>query len=122
MRMNMNKAEIIKKQLDKAGKTVYFKDNNWISTPFCACISHLWRKKTSAFEPVYTELGQSVKEYYLYTGPFDHDITGLSDDALVIFGEEKYEIKCADAVAFGEKVVYYTAILKRLRGDFDAEN
>lgn len=118
----MSKADLIKRQLDKAGRTVYFKDRDWISTPFQACVSHLWRKKTSNFEPAYTELGQSVKGYYLYTGPYDHDIASLSDDALVIFGEEEYEIKCADAVTFGEDVVYYTAILKRLRGDCDVEN
>lgn len=118
----MNKADIIKRQLDKAGRTVYFKDGEWISTPINACVSHLWRKKTSGFEPEYTELGQSVREYYLYTGPYDHDITALSDDASVIFGGNTYEIKCADAVTFGDDVIYYTAILKRCRGDENAEN
>lgn len=118
----MTKAEIIKKQLDKAGRTVYFKDGEWISTPVNACVSHLWRKKTSNFEPEYTELGQSTRDYYLYTGPYNHDITSLSDDATVAFDGDEYEIKCADAVTFGNNIIYYTAILKRLRGDYDAEN
>ncbi len=113
----MTKANIIKRQLEKAGRTVYFSDGSWTSTPISACVSHLWRKKTSDFEPEYTELGQSFREYYLYTGPYNHDITSLSADALVLIDNNKYEIKCADAVTFGNEVIYYTAILKRLRGD-----
>ncbi|MDE6470244.1 MAG: hypothetical protein K2L19_04405 [Eubacterium sp.] len=118
----MNRADMIKRQLDKAGRTVYFKDNNWMSTPFCACISPLWRKKTANFEPKYTELGQSFREYYLYTGPYDHDVTELSDEAMVIFGKDKFEIKCADAVVFSDEIIYYTAILKKLKGENGFEN
>ncbi|MGN1202223.1 MAG: hypothetical protein ACI4RF_02935 [Eubacterium sp.] len=116
----MTKAYIIKKQLDRAGRNVCLKDGEWVSTPFNACISHLWRKKSSAFEPGYTELGKSFYEYYLYIGPYNHDITVLSENGIVEMDGSQFEFKCADAVTFGGQVVYYTGILKRLRGaDFD---
>ena len=118
----MNRAEMIKRQLNKAGKTVYFKDKNWLSAPFCACLSPLWRKKTANFEPKYTELGLSFREYFLYTGPYDHKVTALSDEAMVISGEDKFEIKCSDAVIFNNEIIYYTAILKKLKGDDGLEN
>lgn len=116
----MNKAHIIRSQLDKAGRTVCLKDGEWKSVPYNACISHLWRKKTSSFEANYGELGKSFYAYYLYIGPYSHDITALSDEAVLELGGEEYEFKCADAVFFNSEVIYYTGILKRLRGaDFN---
>ena len=112
----MNRANIIKRQLEKAGKTICLKDGEWISTPFNACISHLWRKKTSSFEPEYSELGKSSLQYYLYIGPYNHDITALSEEAVAEVNGENYEFKCADAVTFAGEVIYYTGILKRLEG------
>lgn len=110
------KKDVIRKQLEKSGRTVYIKDGEWTSVPFKACVSHLWRKKTSSFEPDYTELGKSYYEYYLYIGPYSHDITVLSENAVLELGSERFEFRCADAVSFGEEIVYYTGILKRLRG------
>ena len=114
------KKDIIKSQLDKAGRTVYLKDGEWRSVPFKACVSHLWRKKTSAFEPEYAQLGRSFSEYYLYIGPYGHDITSLSGDAVLELDGENYAFKHADAVFFGGEVIYYTGILKRIKGaDWD---
>lgn len=118
----MSKANIIKKQLDKAGKTVCLLDGDWTSMPFKACIAHLWRKKTSSFEPSYTEIGKSFFEYYLYTGPYDHNITVLTDDAVLETDGKKFEFKCAEAVSFAGETIYYTGILRRLTGvDFNED-
>lgn len=111
----MNKAETIKKQLELLGREVRLIDGEWTSMPFKAYISHLWRKKTSNFEAKYTPLGKSFDEYYLYVGPYNHNITLLSEEAVVSAGNDKYELKCADAVLFGDDIIYYTCILKRLR-------
>lgn len=118
----MDKANVIKKQLDKAGRCVYLKDGEWISTPVRAVISHLWRKKSTAFEPKYTELGVSGDEYYLYIGPYNHDITSLTNNAVLLVDNERYGFKRADAVFFGKEVIYYTGILKRFTGDDTGEN
>jgi hypothetical protein len=109
--------DLIRNQLNTIGRTVYLKDGDWVSMPFKACITHLWRKKSSSFESEHSELGKTHFEYYLYTGPYDHDITVITDDGVLELDGKKYEFKCADAVSFGDQVVYYTGILKRLRGD-----
>lgn len=108
----MNNATMIKRQLDKIGRQAYLCDGEWISSPFNVCVTHLWRKKSAGFEPEYTCLGESYSKYYLYIGPFNHDITVLSDEAALLIGTEKYEFKCRDAVRFGEDVIYFTGILR----------
>lgn len=116
------KKEIIKDQINRAGKTVCLKDGSWTSVPFFACLSCLWRKKTSDFEPDMEQLGTADPEYYLYIGPYDHDITALTEDALVISNNEEYEFKNADAVMFGNEIIYYAGILKKIKGtDYDED-
>lgn len=113
----MDKSLIIKNQLDKIGSQVYLIDGDWTSMPFNACVSHLWRKKSTAFEPDYTPLGTVSNRYYLYIGPYNHNVCQLSDDAVLILDDEKYEFKCKDPVTFAGKVLYYTGVLRKLEGD-----
>ena len=110
------KKSIIKNQIDMTGTTVYIKDGDWTSVPFKACVSHLWRKKSTAFEPDYEMLGKSLIEYYLYIGPYDHDITMLSDDAIFML------LRYADAVKFNGETIYFTGILKKIKGNEFNEN
>lgn len=112
----MTQANLIKKQLDKIGNTVYLKEDEWISTPYKAVITHLWRKKSSNFEPQLTELGVVSNEYYLYIGPANHNIKVLSNDAVLIFDDCQYEFKCKDSVRLGDQTVYYTGILRKITG------
>lgn len=116
------KKSIIKNQIDMTGTTVYIKDGDWTSVPFKACVSHLWRKKSTAFEPDYEALGKSLIEYYLYIGPYDHDITMLSDDAIFMLGDTAYELRYADAVKFNGETIYFTGILKKIKGNEFNEN
>lgn len=111
----MNLAQIVKKQLEKAGSTVCLKDGEWTSTPFKACVNCLWRKKSSAFEDNYTQIGANGAQYYLYIGPASHDITALSDGALLEFDGVCYEFKRRDAVKFCDEVIYYTGIMRRIK-------
>lgn len=113
----MNQEFIIKKQIEVAGKEVFLSDGRWISSPYRACVTHLWRRKSSDFEPRFTEIGNTYSRYYLYIGPSDHDITQLSDNAVLVLDNEKYEFKCKDAVFFGNKVIYYTGILRFIKED-----
>lgn len=115
----MRLADTIKRQLERTGRSICFEDGDWTSMPFKACISHLWRKRTSNFEPVYTELGKSFPEYYLYIGPYNHDITSLSESAYVLVNHCRYEIRCADAVFFNDEIIYYTGVLKKSGGTDD---
>ncbi len=118
----MNKAHLIKRQLEKAGSNLVLKDGEWQSVPFCACITHLWRRKTYAFEAKFTEIGRAFHEYYLYIGPYDHNIKVLSDDAVVIIDGEEYEFKYTDEVRYAGEVIYYTGVLRKLKGVDDYED
>lgn len=113
----MKKELLIKKQLDKIGRQVYLRDGEWTSMPFNACISHLWRKKSTRFEDEYTQLGVVSKDYYLYIGPYNHNICELSDESLLLIEGEEFEFKCKDPVCFGDRVIYYTGILRKLKGE-----
>lgn len=118
----MNKAHLIKKELERSGSYLILKDGDWQSVPFRACLTHLWRRKTYAFEAKFTEIGKSFHEYYLYVGPYDHNIKSLSDNALVVIDGEDYEFKYTDEVRYAGEVIYYTGVLRKIKGDENYEN
>lgn len=113
----MNAQHIIQKEIEKIGSTVILTDGEWSSVPFKAILRPMWRKKSSNFEKRLTELGGSLMEYCQYIGAANHSITDLTEDALLIFEGEKYEFKHHDKVISDNKVLYYTGILRKLKGD-----
>lgn len=110
----MNKEYIIRHHIEKLGRSVMLCDGNWNSVVFKALISPLWRKKSSNFESVHTELGSCFSEYYLYIGSSNHDITDLSDNAVLTLDGDTYEFKHRDKVIVDDKLMYYTGILRKL--------
>lgn len=110
----MNKEYIIRHNIEKLGRSVMLNDGEWSSVPFKALISPLWRKKSSNFESVHTELGSCLSEYYLYIGSSNHNILDLSDDAVLVLDEENYEFKHRDKVVVEDKLLYYTGVLRKL--------
>lgn len=116
----MDKALLIKRELKRIGNTVYLNDGDWTSMPFRASVQHLWRKKSSNFESIYTELGRLNAEYYLYIGPASYNIKGLSDEATLDMNGSRYEFRCRDEVSEGDKVLYYTGILRKV-GEVSAD-
>jgi hypothetical protein len=115
----MNREYIVRHQIERLGCNVELVDGEWTSVPFKALISPLWRKKSSNFEEKYTQLGGNLDEYYLYIGSSNHIITDLSDDALLVWDDEKYEFKHKDVVKVDDEVLYYNGILRKLKGDND---
>lgn len=113
----MNAQYIIRHRIERLGRSVMLKDGEWNSVVFKALISPLWRKKSSNFENAYTELGSSLSEYYLYIGSANHNITDLSDDAVLMLDGEIYEFKHRDKTVVGDKLLYYTGVLRKLRGN-----
>ncbi len=113
----MNAQHIIQKEIEKLGLTVIITDGEWSSVPFKAILRPLWKKKSSNFEKRLTELGGSLMEYYQYIGAANHSITDLSEDALIISDGEKYEFKHRDKIIADDKVLYYTGIIRKLKGD-----
>ncbi len=113
----MNTRHIIEKEIENLGATVIITDGEWSSVPFKAILRPLWRKKSSNFEKKLTELGGSLMEYYQYIGSANHSITDLTEDALLIFDGESYEFKHRDKVIANNQVLFYTGILRKLKGD-----
>jgi hypothetical protein len=66
-----------------------------------------------------SELGRISKDYYMYIGPANHDITVLSDKARLLYQDDKFIFKKRDAVKVNDKVIYYTASLRRVWEDED---
>lgn len=112
----MNKKYVIKNQINKLGSTVILRDNEWQSVPYKAVVFPMWRRKSSNFESLVSELGSNFSEYYLYIGSFEHNICSVSDDAVLKWGGELFEFKNRDAIVISDEVIYYNAVLRKLRG------
>ena len=115
-------AQIIESQLSRIGSDAYVYDGERVFPPVRCMISHLWRRKSTAFEPTYTELGRLSREYYLYIGPASFDILSLSEDAYVIFAGNRFSFRNRDAVTVGGRVVYYTGILRKTGKESEDDN
>lgn len=116
----MKTSEIIKKQLEKIGNAVSLSDGGVTTQEFKAYIYPLWRRKSSAFEPAYTEVGPESREYYLYIGPSKFDITALSAYGEVLFNGFHFSFTRRDSVKCGNEIIYYTGILKKIKeGEYD---
>lgn len=111
----MNKEHIIRKQIERVGNTIHIDDGEWKSVPYKAVIIPLWRKKSSNFEKIFTELGYDINEYYLYIGPSSHNILSLSEDATVIGSSKKFEFRHRDEVMFDDEVLYYIGIIRLVK-------
>lgn len=110
----MDKEYIIRHHIEKLGRSIMLKDGEWSSVLFKALISPLWRKKSSNFESSHTEIGSCFSEYYLYIGSSNHNITDLSDDAVLMLDGDAYEFKHREKVIVDDEILYYTGILRKL--------
>lgn len=113
----MNKARLIKKGLEKTGRQVVLEDGSWSSTPFYAVLRQKWKSYKSDFEFSETEIGRVSADYCIYIGPYDHDITALSDDAVLCVDGFKYIFKKKETEKIGGETVYYSGIVRRIWED-----
>lgn len=118
----MNKQNIISRRIEKLGNSVQLIDGEWKSVLFKAVVSPLWRKKSTSFENSYTEIGSGASQYYHYIDGANHDITVLSDNAILKCGESCFEFKHCDKVAVDDEVLYFNGILRKLEGECFDEN
>lgn len=110
----MSRADTIKKELIKVGKEIFLADGDWVSTPFFAVIKQKWQETKTNFEPRVTPIGEVSADYFVYIGPYDHDIEALSENALVLYDDEKYVFKKRQRVVVGGSTLYYWGILRRV--------
>ncbi len=108
----MDRRYKIKNGLKKAGCQVRLCSGDWFSMPYYAVIQHNHRKTKSNFADSHTEIGFVDRDYYTYIGPFDHDITAVSDAVLHTDNEDYVFIK-KEAVRVNDETIYYFGILKK---------
>ena len=114
-------AEIIKRELKKAGREIYLADGEWCSTPLYAVIEQRWKSNKSNFEYTQTEIGRVSADYFTYIGPYDHNIEALSENACVYCGGRAYAFKKKECVVVGGKACYYWGILRlKPEGGYDS--
>ena len=110
----MSRAKRIKNGLIKAGKQVFLKDGEWVSTPFYAVVAQKWRATRSNFEFERTPAGRVSKDYFTFVGPYDRDILSLSEDARVVFGSEEYVFRKREEVIVGGEKLFYWGVLRKV--------
>lgn len=102
----MSVCETVKKRLVKTGKQVYLAEGEWVSAPFYAMVAQKWRSNKSNFEPNQTPIGEVCPDYFTYVGPYDHDICALSDNAVLIYGNDKFIFKKKERVTVGGELCF----------------
>lgn len=107
----------IRTAMNRHGQTVHFIDKDWTSTPFKAFVQSVRYKNKMYLKDVNTPLGLANQDYFLYIGPYDHQLSQLSAEAVVRQEENKYVVVKSECVKFGNKVCYVWAIMQRLWED-----
>lgn len=115
-------AYVIKNQLCRVGNTARLADGDYLSMPFFCTLQQTWRKNKTNFEKSHTPLGLVSTDYYMYIGPFDSDITALSDSGELVIQGERFEFLKKEAVLMGDDVLYYTGVVKKIVEGSNAEN
>lgn len=111
----MNSSLIIKKQLEKIGNVAVLKDGGWTSMPFKCSLDSLWRKKSSTFNDDVNMTGVKAERYYLFIGPYTHDITALSDNAVLSVNGKNYAFIRKNGIDINDETVYYTGIVREVK-------
>ena len=111
----MNSSLIIKKQLEKIGSDAVLKDGSWTSMPFKCSLDSLWRKKSSTFDDNVNMVGINEARYYLFIGPCTHDITALSDNAILSVNGKNYAFLRKNGVDINNQTIYYTGIVREVK-------
>ncbi len=71
------------------------------------------------FEPRLTEIGEVSADYFVYIGPYDHNIEALSESAFFFYDGKKYVFKKKEKVVVGGSVQYFWGVLKLVWEDND---
>ncbi|MGN0523988.1 MAG: hypothetical protein ACI4IG_06920 [Eubacterium sp.] len=110
----LSKSKICKKYFRLLGNSVTLVTADGGEKQFFAAIQQTWRKNKTRFEALESKLGQVHNDYYLYLGPADVDITTLSRRDILRCNGNEYYFVVTDSVSVGDRVQYYTGVLKRI--------
>lgn len=117
-----DKSAIIERYLRKLGTPFLVERSDGETENVVAVLQRFWRRNRSKFENVQDKIGRNHKEYYQYIGPPSYDITVLSEEDFLICDGIKYFFINKEAVRVGNKIQYYTGVLKQVREEEDELN
>lgn len=101
--------------LNRYGReAVFTADDGWCTAPFHCFIQPLRYKNKMYLYGVNTQIGYNAQGHYLYIGPPEHDVTKLSDDAVLQCDGIKYRIDRAEKVFCGNDVFYIWAVVRTI--------
>ena len=97
----------------KYGESVFVSDGGWRSEVYYACIRPLRYKNKMYMTGNLTEIGHYDEGYYLYIGPPNILLEGLTLRAVLTAASgKKYSIFRTERVCVGSETVYVWAILR----------
>ncbi len=80
-----------------------------------ALIQPLRYKNKMYLDGVNTPIGYNSQGHYLYIGPANHDLTGITDSSTWIASDGiKFKVDRSEKVYFGNQVLYIWAIIKTI--------
>ncbi len=115
----LSKSKIFKKYFEVLGNSVTINREDGSEIKLFAAIEQTWRKNKNRFEAVASKLGQARNDYYIYIGPYDVDVTVLTNKDIVHCNGSEYYFLNADSVSVGNEIQYYTGVLKRIYEEDD---
>lgn len=90
-------------------------EDGWNSGKFRCFIQPLRYKNKMYLDGVNTPIGYNSQGHYLYIGPANHDLTGITDSSTWIASDSiKYKVDRSEKVYFGNQVLYIWAIIKTI--------
>lgn len=114
----MSVTATLKKYVEKYGTTVSLSsDGKVFGTPYRAFIQPLRYKNKMYLMGVRSKLGWIDQSHYLYIGPAEKDIAGLTSAARIRSQNENFYIVKAENVHLGDNIFYNWAVIRAVVED-----
>lgn len=118
----MSVTATLKKYVEKYGTTVSLSsDGKVFGTPYRAFIQPLRYKNKMYLMGVRSKLGWIDQSHYLYIGPAEKDIAGLTSAARIRSQNENFYIVKAENVHLGDNIFYNWAVIRAVVEDQTAQ-
>ena len=114
----MSVTATLKKYVEKYGTTVSLSsDGKVFGTPYRAFIQPLRYKNKMYLMGVRSKLGWIDQSHYLYIGPAEKDVAGLTSAARIRSQNENFYIVKAENVHLGDNIFYNWAVIRAVVED-----
>ena len=109
----MNIEQTVRRFVGRYGCSVSLSaDGTTFGTPYQAFVQPLRYKNKMYLEGTMTRIGYADQSHYLYVGPGDVEICGLSEKAVLLMDNVRYRISRAERVVLADATVYNWAVIR----------